>query len=965
VSDSTLFSGRSGDSSVAAPPLDASVAGVLHSLLGGGDFVRSLDPRYEQILQLMPVAICVCNAGGRVTFRNRRAVELFRWDKSLSDGDSWFVVVRSPGEQPVPSPVDLALATGRSCRDVELVLVRPDGSTFDVSVTIDPLRDSGGGITGAMVVMADISERKKRERHSSLLTRLTDQLASASTETDIVRATGRLVGEHLGVQRCGFVENERGSGMLKVIPGWLRDPLPTLAGRHELHALGDAEWQRTLGSSRIAIDDVATDPHTRPYAENYRMRGVRAYAGAPFVRDGSWVASLTVTCDQPRAWSNDELVLLGDVVARVWPLIERARAQAVLQLISTNAPVVLSSQDRESRIVYANRAFAARWSAEPAEMVGKHLSEVIGDDAFELARPHIDRVLNGETVQFELTLPYRELGSRFVRVSCAPDRGGDGTIRGYLSAVSDLTERREMEQAVLASEERFRALAEHAPVGIFQTNAQGERTFINEYWCRMAGLSLEDALGHGWLSSVHPDDRDRVEAAWRASACIGAPFACEHRLLRRDGVVIWVQARAIQLRDASGCGNGHIGTVADITERKLAEFALRESEKRFRIVASRAPVGIFMADPQGNTVFVNASWSAISGLNPEEAKGQGWAHAIHPDDRDRVLREWQEAVRDGVSSKAEFRFLRSDGTVTWVHGNAVQLRDTNGRLTGYIGTVADFTERKEAEIALRENEERYRLLAEELRVTQAQLMAHADDLEQKVELRTASLREANVQMEEFSYSVSHDLRAPLRAMNAYATALTEDYADRLDDTGRDYLRRIQRSSQRMEKLTYDVLNYSRVARAEIVMVDVDLKALLRDVVSQYAELQPQSADLVIDEPLHVVRGHELSLGQCLGNLLTNAAKFVAPGVRPKIRVSTSAANGIVRVSIADNGIGIRPEHQGNLFHMFERVPTAVPYEGTGIGLAIARKAIEKMGGRYGVESDGQNGSRFWIELPQA
>jgi PAS domain S-box-containing protein len=960
-----MFSGRPSDSSVAAPPLDASVAGALQSLLGSADLTRSIDPRYEQILQLMPVAICVSDAAGHMTFRNRRAVELWRWDGLRSDVASWFTVAPSPYGKAAPSPVDEALSSGRSCRDIELLIVRPDGSTFDASVTIDPLRDAAGIITGAMIVVVDISERKKRERHGALLAQLTEQLASASTEADIVRTTGRLVGEHLGVQRCGFVENERGTGMLKVIAGWLRDPLPTLAGRHELQVLGDTEWQRTLGSSRIAIDDVTTDPHTRPYAENYRVRGVRAYAGAPFVREGIWVASLTVTCDRPRAWGSDELVLLGDVVARAWPLIERARSQAVLQLISTNAPVVLSSQDRESRIIYANRAFAARWSAPPAEMVGKHLSEVIGDRAFELARPYIEKVLRGETVQFELELPYRELGSRYVRVSCAPDRSGDGVIRGYLSAVSDLTERREMEQAVLASEERFRALAQHAPVGIFQTNAEGECTFINEYWCRMAGIAPDAALRDGWIAAVHPDDRDRVATEWRASACIGAPFACEHRLLRRDGVVTWVQASAIQLRDAAGFAVGHLGTVADITERKLSEFALRESEKRFRIVASRAPVGIFMADARGDTVFVNASWCAISGMAPEEAKGQGWTQAIHPDDRVRVLEEWQVAVRDGVSSKAEFRFLRRDGTVTWVHGTAVQLRDTNGRLTGYIGTVADFTERKQAELALRESEERYRLLAGELRRAQEQLMVHADDLEREVEARTASLREAIVQMEEFSYSVSHDLRAPLRAMNGYAAALTEDYGDKLDDTARDYLRRIQRSSQRMEKLTHDVLNYSRVARAEIVTVDVDLKPLLRDLIGQYAELQPHSADLVIEEPLHRVRGHELSLGQCLGNLLTNAAKFVAPGVRPCIRVFTRELGAIVRVSVVDNGIGIRPEHQGNLFHMFERVPTAIPYEGTGIGLAIARKAVEKMAGRYGVESDGQNGSCFWIELPKA
>src|SRR5207253_1139851 len=151
---------------------------------------------------------------------------------------------------------------------------------------------------------------------------------------------------------------------------------------------------------------------------------------------------------------------------------------------------------------------------------------------------------------------------------------------------------------------------------------------------------------------------------------------------------------------------------------------------------------------------------------------------------------------------------------------------------------------------------------------QEQLQRHTAELEQKVAERTASLREAITQMEEFSYSVSHDLRAPLRAMNGYAQALIEDYGPRLDDTARGYLERIQRSSQRMKNLTHDVLTYSRVARADLVPADLDLDGLVRDVVGQYAELQPAAADVQIVTPLHRVRGHESLVGQCVGNLLT-------------------------------------------------------------------------------------------------
>lgn len=1064
---------------VATPAIEAGLT-LLKAAADAASHAAFVIP-FQQMIEIVPVAVCVCDATGRLVYANRQARDMWQWQQA-SGADlrvDWFSVVPS-GQAVIPTsetPLARVLEGGERCEAAELKLRRPDGSVFDASVNVEPLRD-GTRLRGAMLVVFDISARKRAEAHQALLSRLAEQLAGATDQAEIIRVTTALVGEHLGVDRCGFVENEPLSQSVKVIHGWIRDAgLPSLAGRHELQELGDNEWQRRLGSTRIAVADVTANPHTARFAEYYRQRGVCAFAGAPFIREGTWVATLTATTKQPREWREDELGMLDHVVARVWPLVERARAQAALHLVTANAPIVLAYMDRESRIGFANRAFASRWSAEPGDLLGKHLQDVLGEEAFATLRPYVDQVLAGQPVQFELEVPYAKLGRRYIRASYAPDVDADGTVRGYLSAVSDITERRAMEHAVQQSEERFRALAQHAPVGIFQTDRQGQCVFVNHYWSRMAGVSLDDAQAMGWVRAVHPDDRVRVQAAWQDAVEKHTVFALEHRLLRSDGQVIWVQASSVEFRDPEGVLLGYIGTVIDVTERKAAEFALRESEKRFRLVASRAPVGIFMTNEQGETMYVNPSWCNMAGLTPEQAQGLGWINSIHPDDRQRVLAEWEAAVQSGISSKAEYRFVRADGTVTWVHGHAVQVRDASGRLSGYIGTIADFTERKQAELAMRDSEERFRMLAdniaqfawicdgegryswvnrrflqyagatldemnrgagmamhhpdhyarvvekfrahlasgepwedsfplrgrdggyrwflsraipihdstgritrwfgtntditdlrntqEMLRKAQAELLAHTTDLERKIETRTASLRDAIVQMEEFSYSVSHDLRAPLRAMNGYAEALMEDYGPQLDETARDYVRRIQRSSQRMEKLTYDVLTYSRLARSEIVLVPIDLAAVLRDLIGQYAELQPASADLIVDEPLHRVLAHEVSLGQCLGNLLTNAAKFVAPGVRPRIRVFTTLDAGQVRIWVVDNGIGIRPEFQKNLFQIFERIPTAVLYEGTGIGLAIVRKAAEKMGGRCGVESDGVSGCRFWVELGAA
>ena len=253
---------------------------------------------------------------------------------------------------------------------------------------------------------------------------------------------------------------------------------------------------------------------------------------------------------------------------------------------------------------------------------------------------------------------------------------------------------------------------------------------------------------------------------------------------------------------------------------------------------------------------------------------------------------------------------------------------------------------------------------------QAERLAfHNDEQARKLEViqqLNLELREANEQLEAFSYSVSHDLRAPLRSLQGFSEVLLEDYADKLDEEARTYLERIKSATIQMEQLTRDLLQYCRVTREDMTPQPVAVDLLLKDVLSMNNFVSPPRAQLILRDGMLRVMANPTLLGQCLSNLINNAFKFAKPDVPARVEVWTEDnGDDRVRINVKDNGIGIDPAHHEKVFGLFERVGNVKEYEGTGIGLAIVARAVQRMGGRCGVDSQLGTGSRFWIELPAA
>jgi len=287
----------------------------------------------------------------------------------------------------------------------------------------------------------------------------------------------------------------------------------------------------------------------------------------------------------------------------------------------------------------------------------------------------------------------------------------------------------------------------------------------------------------------------------------------------------------------------------------------------------------------------------------------------------------------------DYRVFTIDRRVLWLH-DSVNVNEVGGKLR-LLGVAVDITEQKESE---------------------RKLQATQGFLETSVAQRTAQLRETVTDLEAFSYSISHDLRAPLRAIQGYSELLEEGLHKHLDPVQIEFFERIRSSTTRMDSLIQDVLTYSRVARAPLQLQPVDLEEVIENVIRDYPGLQKPHAEIELEKPLRWVSGHPAFLSQAVSNLLWNAVKFVPRGKKPRVRVRTVPAYQDVEIWFEDNGIGIAPEHQKRIFGIFQRLNPEKTYEGTGIGLAIVQKAVERMGGRVGVESEPGQGSRFWLRL---
>ena len=486
------------------------------------------------------------------------------------------------------------------------------------------------------------------------------------------------------------------------------------------------------------------------------------------------------------------------------------------------------------------------------------------------------------------------------------------------------------------SEEKYRLLVTHQHDLIVKVDPEGHFLYVSPSYCHLFGKSEAELLGQKFIPLVHEDDRGETERLMEKLYDPPHKVYIEQRAMTRHGWrwLAWADTAVV---DESGQVTAIIGAGRDITDRKLTEHALKESQLLFQTLADTSPVGIFRTRADGYTTYVNPRWCEMSGIAREQAMGNGWLQAVHPDERREVGKGWETASTENQISVAEYRFMHPDGKVVWVMGQAVPEMSPDGELIGYVGTITDITQRKILE----------------------------QELEKRVGERTRELEAANKELEAFAYTISHDLRTPLRAVDGFARILLAEHWDQLSEEGRRVGSIIRDNAQNMGRLIDDLLAFSRISRFEVKKQDIDMKELAAAVFDQLTTEEQKQKIAFILHPLETVPGDPAMMRQVLVNIISNAIKFSAFREKPEIEISCMKKNEMVEFCVRDNGSGFNMEYSGQLFRVFQRLHNPAEYEGTGVGLAIAQRLLEKHNGTIRAESIQGEGAAFYFSLPRS
>ena len=691
------------------------------------------------------------------------------------------------------------------------------------------------------------------------------------------------------------------------------------------------EESRLSGWPQQALAEAREEGHFEEEAQRLRKDGSAYWAhvvlNPVFDEDGALAGYAKVT---------------RDLTARKAEEDAQRETEERFRAVVNSANEGILVYDRGLRITAGNLAAERIIGLPLAELIGKpgfvSMLPCLREDGTPMPpeeRPTRMTIRAGQSLQGyvvgivrpDQTVSWLSVNTAFLR------RAGESDYYGVVSTISDVTARRQAEDALRESEERFRQTFELATIGIAHIALDRKFMRVNRRLCEILGYAEHELIGKTGRDISHPDDLDLINAQ-RPRLYAGEldRVRVEKRYVRKDGAIVWVDFNMVVERDAAGKPLREIAIYEDITARREAEEALRESEERFRQTFELAASGIAHVSLDGHFLRVNRSLCEIFGYRAEELVGKSVRDVSHPADRGSTDAGRAAVLAGKVESvRLEKRYVRKDGDAVWVDLAIALVRGPDGKPLYEIALFDDITPRKDAEAALHQ--------------------AHEE------------LKRSNAELGQFAYVASHDLQEPLRMVSSYTQLLQRRYGDRLDGDAREFMAFVVDGAARMKQLIEDLLAYSRVGTRSREFHEVATDAALRRALLNLKSAIDEAGASVSYEGLPTLEADEVQLAQLFQNLIGNALKFRSASV-PRISIFSKEKDTEWEFGVRDNGIGIEPQYFERIFMVFQRLHNKGDYPGTGIGLAICKKVVERHGGRIWVESQPEQGTTFYFTLPK-
>ncbi|MFA6401210.1 MAG: PAS domain S-box protein [Salinivirgaceae bacterium] len=871
------------------------------------------------------------------------------------------------------------------------------GETRNVTVYFSVCPGYEESLSKVLVSLVDITERKQselaleeKERHSRSLLRLSRKFEIAQSYNEILLAASEEIQNIIGFKNLWayqFTDDKKQATILAA-HGPVLGNITADAGISKLTIKGDKMLEAIIDSFDIVIvDDARVDERVNKEIVAHLKN--RTIVNVPIILFNRHLGSIGMG-----TFGDEGVIILTQPQQEfLLPLASQLAVSFDRINLTNQRNQVEKALQEEHRLFTGGPNVAFVWRAEegwPVEYVSPNITNQFNylPNDFTSGKVLFASIIHPEDIQrigkeikeyCEAGVPFFEQEYRIARSDgeyrwiydfTIVGRGINDEITHYKGYITDITDRKKAEEALRESEHKFRSLAESSPDNIIRYDTQCRAVFINRNMYLTVGLEVVGSLGKTPMEgSQYPGISD-YEATLRKVIQTGQPGELEIEIPNPRGEIRTHHVRFVAEQNNEGAIIGAIGLGRDITDRKRMEDALvfvaqrgwqTGTENFFDALAKFLGEKLDMGYVLIDRIDEDPDMAVTVALYAKGAITPNMSYALKGTPCENVMGKRLCVYPQGVQQLfPEDTLLPGMGAESYI---GIPLWDSTGRPIGLIAVMGNKPLPNDAPVAQLLQLVATRAAAElERKRTEEEILKLNQELEQRVANRTAQLEAANKELEAFSYSVSHDLRAPLRGIDGFSLALIEDYRDKIDEQGKDYLQRVRAATQRMAQLIDDMLNLSRVSRVEMNYQEVNLSQLAREIADNHRVMQPErNIDLIIKDGI-TIRGDGRLLRIALENLIDNAWKFTSNHEIARIEFGTELHEGVTTYFVRDDGAGFNMNHAQKLFGAFQRLHTVNEFPGTGVGLATVQRIIHRHGGRLWAEGEVEKGATFYFTI---